>query len=216
VAPPRTYDKTELKRLLRLHPEWSLHQFASALTEHNAQRGEPRAVNPHTVGCALSSLRPELEAEGLPVYWHGLPQRGLANTLKANTGRALGAAFHGHKIMVRLRQVDRLRQGEEVKPPDEARWALNWEARLRAERKVVDIDEFGKPYIREALAHELDTDGKLIDIIAQPAPVTAGDAARLAEAEKAIARYKAEADSLRLQVELLQKQVNKRPRRRTG
>lgn len=219
MAPPRSYDREELIRILKANPDWTRHQIAAHLTKFNADHGRPDvAVKAAVVGKAIYHLRSEFEDLGI-IYNHSVPERGLCNDLKRNTGRAIGADFHLTVIMKRLRQVDRLRQGEEVRPEDEARWALNWEHKLHVERRVVDIDDFGKPYIREALRHELDENGQLIDIVAQPLPLAPGESARLLEAEKAVARHKAEAEALQAQLTALQRRVTQRPpkrRRRTG
>jgi len=166
MAPPRTFDYDLLKQLVRDHPDWSYHEYASVLTLDMRQKtGDPSypAVMPNSVAAAISRNRDRwrddgvlIEDQRVPVYSELIPARWhIPEVYKMDT--------HLRK----LRTLARLRRGLGA-APREARQALQFERTLRDRKEVVDVTPQGRPIIRPAAPWELDSDGGLIDVVARP------------------------------------------------
>lgn len=177
MAPPPGYDPELLRQLVTEHPDWSAYTIAKALTEDNRnappdsyRRG--RAVATGTVQSAIHRYRPVWEADGYVVAFKQPESEMVRRLLRESSAGTLPRAIHQNSLPLRrLRQVERLRAGAHV-APEEASKARGWEARMRQERTVVDMDPSGQPNVRPARPDELDRNGDLIDLIARPLPGT--------------------------------------------
>ena len=172
MAPPRTFDYDLLKELVKQHPDWSYHQYAQVLTRDmrntTGDRNYP-PVMPNSVAAAISRYKDRWAEDGLiitdqrvPVYRELIPERWRVTP----SDRMATELRH-------LRTIARLRRGDGA-TGKEARQALQFERRLRANREVVDVTPRGRVVVRPAMPWELDSTGDLVDIVAQVEPVTSG------------------------------------------
>jgi hypothetical protein len=161
MAPPRTFDYELLKRLLREHPDWSMYQYAKALSEDNWTR-DPRApaVSHNAVATAISKNRWPWGYEGVPVNDRRVPV--YDELIPREWKPAEGKRMHVH--LRKLRTLARLRRGQEAgTDPKGERQALQFEKKLKDTRQVVDMSSRGVPYLRGAEAWE-------DDVVASPRP----------------------------------------------
>lgn len=158
---PRLINYELLQRLMREHPDWSMGEYADALTEHMRQEDPAaRRIMPSSVAAAISRFRDTWEEEG-----HFVRQR------KAGQRRLpwvnIPEAHWMDTPLRRLRVLDRLARGEKVGDPKALRWALMFERRLRERSQVVDLTPQGRPVIRPARADEIDGTGALLSLYAR-------------------------------------------------
>lgn len=169
MAPPRTFDYELLKRLVREHPEWPYADYANLLTQ-DARRDNPRAprVKPDSVRRVVSQYRDEWADEGVRA-----PARGV---VCADLLPPLGSVAPNQRMTTPLRylrEISKQRRGEAPVTDNEAimrRQALRWEARIRANREIVDITPNGIVEVRPAMAGELDDEGRLLELAAWAIP----------------------------------------------
>jgi hypothetical protein len=169
MAPPRTFDYELLKRLLREHPDWSMYEYAKALSEDNWTR-DPHApaVGHNAVATAISKNRWPWEAEGIPVGDKRVPV--YDELIPPDWKLAEGQRMHIH--LRKLRTLARIRRGEKVgSDPKGERQALQFEREMRESGQVVDVSSRGVPYLRSAEPWESD------DIVARPRPADWPEAA---------------------------------------
>jgi hypothetical protein len=185
-GPRSTIDEAELIRLLTTLPAgWSYSQLAWLLTEHNTAVGRPALVSTPSVRTRAHRLRARDAFKGMTVHWPNDVRKGtLVSVLVANS-RA--SRVHPDHLMdtdlLRLRQLDRIRNGRPVSSNGTAKYntgeaetarAVAFEQRLRRERQVIALTSGGVPFRRPAFAWELDENHELIDIIASPQPEGCG------------------------------------------
>ena len=168
MAPPRMIDYERLKLLVREHPDWTYPRYADDLTAA-AREKDPRAprVLPDSLRRVVSQYRDQWQDEGLT-----FPDRGTINSdLLPPTGSVAPSQRMTTPLRY-LREISKQRRGEEPYTPTEAtmrRQALKWEARLRANREIVDITN-GVVVVRPARAGELDEAGNLRELAAWAIP----------------------------------------------
>lgn len=168
MAPQRTFDYDLLKQLVREHPDWSYHEYAKVLTLDMRNRlKDPHypAVMPNSVAAAISRNRDRWRDEGvdirdqrIPVYRELIPERWHIPEI-----------YRMDVHLRKLRTLARLRRGLGANPR-EARQALQFERTLRERKEVVDITPQGRPVLRPAAPWELNEQGQLLDVVAQPEP----------------------------------------------
>jgi hypothetical protein len=169
MAPPRTFDYDSVKRMLREHPDWPYAKMADVLTEE-VRRDDPHAprVLPDSIRRVVSQYRAQWEDEGVVI-----PSRGVVHAgLLPPTGMVAPSERMSTSLRY-LREISKQRRGEAPVTDHERiirRQAIKWEARLRENREVVDVTENGLVEVRPARAHELDEDGRLIELAAWAIP----------------------------------------------
>lgn len=170
MAPPRTFNLDLLKQLITEHPDWTNPRYAEALTADNRANGGRTVVTAHLVSATVTRMRQAWEAEGILVPRKRRRSQ-LVATLVANTGVEIPDLLQDQIQLRRLRQLDRLADGLPVGGHEgEAERARAFEAKLRAERHVIDLYPDGTCFEREAAPHEIDTRNQLVSIVASYRP----------------------------------------------
>jgi len=174
MAPPWTFDPELLKQLVQAHPEWSNPQLADALTADNnsAEAGPDRrgvVVDPARVASAKNRLKERWAAEGVCV--RPLRHRSeLVARLVHNTGVQIPDERNkqDHVYIRHLRVLDRIRERLPIASGRDL--ALRFERDLRRDRMVVDLHPDGTPFLRAAAPWELDSQNRLLDLVAAYRP----------------------------------------------
>lgn len=169
MATPRIVDPDKLRELLKEDPHRNNQQLADLLTEHNrvtAGPGHGVPVQRTAVAQAICRWRPVWESDpDFPLLAGRGHRRRLVALLVERAGRPVADEYQNSDIMLMLRVLDRMREGEPVRVKDERR-AVRFDANLRKDRMVVDISQdSGEPVVRHAKPDELDSLGGLVDII---------------------------------------------------
>jgi hypothetical protein len=159
MAPPRSFDYELLKQLVREHPDWTMHQYATELTAHNPAGQEP--VRRDAVTAAIGRNRDRWKLDGVdagwdrrqPVYGELIPWSPMKEQFKM------------HVYLRKLRTIARMRRGLTVDSPRETRQALQFEKMLRETKQVVTLGPRGRPVLVQAREDELDPDGQLIELV---------------------------------------------------
>lgn len=166
MAPPRTFDYDLLKKLVRDHPDWSYHEYARVLTEDTRDKTrDPNfpAIMPNTIAAAISRNRDRWRDEGIDVEDNRVP---IYTELIPSSWHV--APAHRMDVPLRkLRALAAIRRGLHVEPR-ERRQALQFERYLNETKQVVDLSARGIPQVRPAEDWELNPDGSLIEVVAQP------------------------------------------------
>lgn len=180
MAPPRSFDYDRLNELMREQPELTTQQLADAMTYYERyqctqgihwHQGEqcgsatyPR-IEGNSISGAVAQKRRVWDEEGRPVrgrpYHRLIPWLGIPNDAP------------GYWLMdMRLRHLKTLRAAElgSRTDPVKLRQAQDWAARMRQDKRVVDVTDEGQPFDRAANPDELDEDGELIRLWALPRP----------------------------------------------
>jgi hypothetical protein len=164
VAPTYTYDIELLKQLIGQYPDWTYPQYAAALTADMRRKlGDSyHEIPANTVALAIQRLR---------------FRAGMSIPERPPSGRCdlvpwpLAPEYRMHAYIRKLRLIDRLRKGGDWPRANEAEQARNLEMYLFDSRQLVDLGRSGEPIIRAAYPAELNDDGTLKEIVAQPGPV---------------------------------------------
>lgn len=169
---PRALDPEYLRTLLDPakggDPFTPRGELAARLTDHNRTLGSSAVVTTRLVIAAINRHRATWAADGFDLASQAPVQRELVRLLVANSGYRVADTYTMDTIMRHLRRLDRMRQGLPAgndSGRDRGAQARAFEQRLRDTRRVVDVSPHGKPYVRHAVAAELDASGRLIEIV---------------------------------------------------
>jgi hypothetical protein len=166
-APP-AFDYDLLRDLYLQHADdgWSTGQYQAALTEA-IRATDPAAEMPlaTTIRSVISRHRVEWDQAA-----HRDTHQRTARYIEiAPPEGALASAYKMDTPIRYLREVAADARGSvpTTQPGIRTRTtALNWAARMRAERQLVDLTPDGRPYTRPAKPHELNGLGELISLAA--------------------------------------------------
>ena len=159
VPPRRAFDHDLLRRFMQANPQATDYELARALTEDN-RRSDPAApeVNPASVRNVLRNKRAVWGVPPRQPHHEGRVPRGMLNPAHSmdqpmRYWRDLQSRDEGHvpetMTAVKLRGCSTV-----------------WEARMREERMVLDVDAGGVPIVREARTEELGPDGYPLSLAA--------------------------------------------------
>jgi hypothetical protein len=152
MSAPRSFDYDYLRRLIGENSNWSLKQYASAVTDHEREvRNDPAfpPVAPSAIGSVRYRYRDAWEAQG--VAMPALKKAPVRTQPFAN----VPPEYFNHSLMEVLRTLTRIARGDPSISPIRRTTAVNTARKLVENRQVIDLRPSGQPYIRDARPDEL-------------------------------------------------------------
>jgi len=150
------------------HPDWSDAEIAKALNDDNKRHGRKPTVTPSMIQSAVYRNRIKWAELGFTLPLGRRKSQYVRDLLALRGYRSLSKEENQYSLPLRrLRQCERLALGLPVNGKQEEGKAMSWEADMRSARTVVDVDENGHVYVRQAEAWELDGNGNLLGLTAR-------------------------------------------------